>query len=328
MNDIDFVILWVDGADPAWRQAFAQAKHLDGEDSSLIRYRDWGTLRYWFRSVERFAPWVRRIHFITWGHLPAWLDTSNPKLHVVNHADYLPEAYRPTFNSNVIELNIHRIEGLAEQFVLFNDDTFLSREASPEQFFRNGLPRDMAALSIPCAEPITHTILNNQILINARYKPHKVIGRNPGKWFSPRYGLGTLLRSLLLLPWAAFPGIRDHHMPQAFRRTQFERAWQLWGAELDATSRNAFRSLADHSHWLIRYDSICRGEFHPIGFDDCGLKTLADDTIEGICHQIETRRYRMLCINDSERIADVEALQARLCSAFERLLPEKSTFER
>lgn len=328
MNEIDFVILWVDGSDPAWRREFAQARHLSEEDSSLIRYRDWQTLRYWFRSVERFAPWVRRIHFITWGHLPAWLETEHPKLHIVNHADYLPGEYRPTFNSNVIELNIHRIEGLAEQFVLFNDDTFLGRPASPEQFFRNGLPRDMACLSIPCLEPITHIILNNMLLIGAQYQPHAVIRRHPAKWFAPCYGAGKLFKNLLLLPWSSFSGIRDHHMPQAFLKRQFTRAWQTWGRELDATCRNPFRTLADHSQWLIRYDSLCRGEFHPISFGDCGLKSLTDESLEGICHDIETQRWRMLCINDSEQITDFEARSHRLCEAFERLLPERSDFER
>ena len=113
----DFVIPWVDGDDPGWRQAFAAARraangcdsgnrsksgneseggngnenrNASNEDASEIRYRDWRTLRYWFRGVERFAPWVRRIHFITWGHLPAWLDTAHPKLHVGNHAEYMP----------------------------------------------------------------------------------------------------------------------------------------------------------------------------------------------------------------------------------------------
>ncbi|MDE5814939.1 MAG: Stealth CR1 domain-containing protein, partial [Alistipes sp.] len=110
MNDTDFVILWVDGSDPAWRKEFAAARHADSgaEDASVARYRDWRTLRYWFRSVERFAPWVRRIHFVTWGHLPQWLDTAAPRLHIVRHSDYLPEAYRPTFNSNALELNLHR----------------------------------------------------------------------------------------------------------------------------------------------------------------------------------------------------------------------------
>ena len=65
-----------------------------------------GLLKYWFRAVEAYAPWVGQVHFITWGHLPEWLNTQCPKLHIVNHEDYIPEKYLPTFSANPIELNI------------------------------------------------------------------------------------------------------------------------------------------------------------------------------------------------------------------------------
>lgn len=109
MNEIDFVILWVDGNDPAWREEFVRTRQAENDDASEIRYRDWRNLHYWFRSAERFAPWVRKVHFITWGHLPAWLRRDHPKLHIVNHRDFIPAEYLPTFNSNTIELNIHQI---------------------------------------------------------------------------------------------------------------------------------------------------------------------------------------------------------------------------
>ena len=139
MNEIDFVILWVDGNDPAWREEFVRTRQAENDDASEIRYRDWRNLHYWFRSAERFAPWVRKVHFITWGHLPAWLRRDHPKLHIVNHRDFIPAEYLPTFNSNTIELNIHRIEGLADRFVLFNDDTFLTRGCRPEDFAAGGV---------------------------------------------------------------------------------------------------------------------------------------------------------------------------------------------
>ena len=265
----DFVIPWVDGDDPGWRQAFAAARraangcdsgnrsksgneseggngnenrNASNEDASEIRYRDWRTLRYWFRGVERFAPWVRRIHFITWGHLPAWLDTAHPKLHVVNHAEYMPAEYLPTFNSNTIELNIARIEGLAERFVLFNDDTFLLRDTPPEYFFRRGVPCDMARLSVVRPSSVGHIVYNDLELINAAYRQRDVLRRHPGKWFSPRYGAGNLLKSLTLAPWSFFTGIFDPHMPQPYLRRSFERAWERWGPQLDASCRNTFRS--------------------------------------------------------------------------------------
>lgn len=39
-------------------------------DNRVIRYRDWENLKYWFRGVETFAPWVNKVYFITYGHIP------------------------------------------------------------------------------------------------------------------------------------------------------------------------------------------------------------------------------------------------------------------
>ena len=91
-NKIDFVIPWVDGGDPEWLKQKNEysGKKTSEEDARDIRFRDWDTLKYWFRGVEKFAPWVNKIHFITWGHLPEWMNTENPKLHIVNHKDYIP----------------------------------------------------------------------------------------------------------------------------------------------------------------------------------------------------------------------------------------------
>ena len=183
MNEIDFVILWVDGNDPAWREEFVRTRQAENDDASEIRYRDWRNLHYWFRSAERFAPWVRKVHFITWGHLPAWLRRDHPKLHIVNHRDFIPAEYLPTFNSNTIELNIHRIEGLADRFVLFNDDTFLTRGCRPEDFFRRGVPCDMARLSVVQPSSVGHIIYNDLELINRQpaENPHAVtLGLLPG----------------------------------------------------------------------------------------------------------------------------------------------------
>ena len=110
--------------DPKWKADFAKWSGLDTTDdsrneTSVARFRDYGFLKYWFRGVEKFAPWVRRIHFVTCGQKPDWLDESNPKLNLVNHEDYIPREFLPCFNSSVLECHLHRIPGLAEHFVYF-----------------------------------------------------------------------------------------------------------------------------------------------------------------------------------------------------------------
>ena len=92
---IDFVLLWVDDSDPQWRalrKQYAPKDHFLIDDREA-RYRDFETLRYWFRAVEKFAPWVNKIYFITCGHVPAWLNLDAQKLVHVKHSDYIPEEY-------------------------------------------------------------------------------------------------------------------------------------------------------------------------------------------------------------------------------------------
>ena len=89
--DVDIVVLWVDGNDPQWLE---EKRHFEMEtdwaaQNAGNRFRDWGLMRYWFRSIEKNAPWARRIHFVTWGHLPDFLNTEHPKLHIVNHKDFI-----------------------------------------------------------------------------------------------------------------------------------------------------------------------------------------------------------------------------------------------
>lgn len=174
---IDFVIPWVDGNDPEWRReknmysgnntSFSSEKDIRDE-----RYRDWDNLQYWFRGVEKFAPWVRKIHFVTWGHLPKWLNTKHPKLHIVNHTDYIPAQFLPTFNSHTIEWNFHNIEGLSQNFVYFNDDIFVLQKVEPKDFFKHGKPVDMLALQPDVAnaddQVMPYIYLNNAMVL-AKY---------------------------------------------------------------------------------------------------------------------------------------------------------------
>ena len=92
MLDVDVVVLWVDGSDPDW---LAEKRKYDAKESAdsngLFRFRDYGLMKYWFRAIEKYMPWVRKIHFVTWGHLPPFLNTANPRLNIVRHQDYMPE---------------------------------------------------------------------------------------------------------------------------------------------------------------------------------------------------------------------------------------------
>ena len=333
---IDFVLPWVDGNDPEWRKSFLAHLPESGksDDTREVRYRDWGLLRYWFRGVERFAPWVNKIHFITCGHYPDWLDLNHPKLNFVRHEDYIPSECLPTFNSNSIELSLYRLEALADRFVLFNDDTFLVGKVNPERFFYQGLPCDIAAFDVVAstspANKFAHTILNNVSAINQRFRKREVLRRHPMKWFHPLYGV-HLFRNIALLPWPYFTGFINPHLPNAYLRSTLMEVWESYGDLLAEACTERFRSVNDYSDWLFRYWQLVKGDFHPINvFASSAYMEITERTLPRIERAILRQEKPILVLNDAELSGHVpfEVYQKRLLAAFQRILPEKSTFEK
>ena len=330
--DIDFVLPWVDGNDPAWRAERARRAEKSDGDASDVRYRDWGTLRYWFRAVDKFAPWVRRVHFITWGHLPGWLNAQDARLHIVRHEDYIPREYLPTFSSHPIELNMHRIAGLADHFVYFNDDVFLTAPVTPEDFFHKGLPRDTCRFSVvhprSTGDIFAHILVNNVGVLNRNMDRPMCRKLHGPKWYSPKNGLGSVVRSLSLSFWPFFTGFASPHLAVAYEKRTFVDLWTMEPRALDATCRRPFRTMADLSQLAARSVQLALGRFEPslpLG------RAFFPNSTEGVgpaARAIVQQKYRMVCVNDDDTGFDFEAEKRRLIAAFERILPDKCSFER
>lgn len=327
---IDFVIIWVDGNDPQWRQVKSQyVPKAAGEDDQEVRYRDWENLQYWFRAVEKYTPWVRKIHFVTWGHLPAWMNVNHPKLNIVNHKDYIPEEYLPTFNSHTIEMNLHRIEGLAEQFVYFNDDMFINRPMKPEDFFRDGKPCDTFAMDCiyfgkDSAGPYNG---NDLAVINTHFSKKRALMKHFTKWFRLRYGLKHLYRTAVLLPWAWFPGFYYHHLPNSFLKSTYEEVWEKETEILDHTSRSRIRSVTNVNQWLIKYWQLASGNFYPRTIKIGRCYHINDKNIYALLDSIKSGKDAMICINDTAKTVNFEEKKKLVIEAFESVLSQKSSFE-
>lgn len=328
-SDIDFVLLWVDGNDPEWQKERNKYKGGDGTDTTLVRYRDWQNIQYWFRAVESFAPWVRKIHFVTCGHLPKWLNTNHPKLNIVKHSDFIPMQYLPTFSSRTIDLNLHRIEGISDQFVYFNDDMFLCKPVAAKDFFRNGLPCD--SLISNCRHWMVgdeyYAPMHNDKLINAHFDKYKCIKSNPSKWFNWRYGSKNLA-SLCLLPWRNFKGFYDFHVPYSYLKSSYEAVWKEEYNELDKACKHKFRSNEDINHWLISYWQLAMGCFSPRSLKLSKYHILSNsEEINQCVKDIRTQKYKLICVNDSKSLMDFEGAKEEIINAFDFILPKKSEFE-
>lgn len=330
-DKIDFVILWVDDSDPEWRRQKMKYTPAATDDVSEKRYRDWENLQYFFRGVERFAPWVHRVFLITYGHVPKWLNTRHPKLRIVKHADYMPAGCLPTFNSNPIELMLNRIEELSSRFVLFNDDMFLIKKTKPTDFFSHGLPCDSAGLNIHSISPAKMSVyasLQATWVINQYFDMKSAIFGNWSKWFAPCYGR-HILKTLYLLPCKAFPEIQQTHLPYSYLKSTFDVVWKKEESELLETCSHRFRTKLDYSHWTMRNWQIAAGKFWPRSFAFGRSFYLSDAKVMRACADyIRTQSGSVVCINDGamtdEFFAECKTVINR---ELRRILPQKSAFE-
>lgn len=329
MEKIDFIITWVDGSDPTWKKEKNKYSNVPN-GNGVNRYREWGTLKYWFRGVEKFAPWVNKIYFVTWGHFPDWLDTTNPKLVIVKHEDFMPKEFLPTFSINPLELNFHRIKGLSEQFVFFNDDFFLVKPTKPTDFFKKGLPRDCfietVLMSNGKKDMFANALLNDMNVINKLFSKRKVMLKNFFKIFNYRYGFYNF-RTLLLLPWPYYSELYNPHTAASFLKSTYNELWKTESAWLTDASKNKFRNYNDLTQYLCSYYQLLSGKFYPRSPHFSHYFDLSNSN-EKIVNAIKKQKYHIVCLNDSYEEINFKEVQKEINDAFESLLPEKSSFEK
>lgn len=333
MEKIDFVLLWVDGNDPKWqadKNKYKQERYGNISNSDN-RFRDWDLLKYWFRGVEKNAPWVNKIHFVTYGHLPEWLDTNNEKINIVKHEDFIPKQYLPTFNSNVIQYYLKDIPGLTDKFVMFDDDQFILKSIVQTDFFVNDKVCDeygeTPIFISNLGDVYPHSLLNNMQCINQLYSKRNIYKKHFFKYVNWKYGLKNNIRTLCLLPWSYFVGIYSPHICQAYTKKHYELFWKYCNKQLEENSYNRFRENSDLTTFLVRYIELMEGDFVPRRHTFGRRMELGKNNVK-IYDAIKKQKYSVLCINDSSMDIDFDVTQKELKSCFELIFPEKSIFEK
>lgn len=319
---VDLVYMWVDGNDPEWQAK--RNRYVGGsvnksqEVVGAARWRENDELRFSLRSVEKYASWINHIYIVTDGQCPAWLDTTNPKISIIDHKEILPKEILPTFSSTAIESCIYRIPSLSEHFILGNDDTLFVKPTSKETFFEGG-------------KPIVRLMRFNRRKALRRGNYHKMIRRMQD------YIVEDFGQKIYLAP---------HHNFDAYLRSDYEYCVNNLRAETwRATSRNHFRTDDDMHRVYVGYYMIIAG--HALM-----RKVGRYNNIEGLYGRIKAvltnrfandsrcinnyskdysaqlRKYNpiMICANDSERAKDEDA--RRMKKFLEELFPEKSSFEK
>ena len=333
---IDVVIPWVDGNDLEWQKLKDQYSEVKSADKSDSRYRDWDNLQYIFRGIEKFWPWVNRVFLITCGQKPQWLNVNCEKLRLVNHSDYIPKEYLPTFNSNTIELNLHRIEELSEHFIYLNDDIFPIHPLKPTDFFRHGLPCDsslqqtLLSIYVPNDTAIQHIEFTQLGLINAHFRKRNVTKGNLYRWYGPYLGIHGMMQALLKANQHFFTGFNMYHSAQSFLKSTFDEVWHHYHDYLNEHCHNKFRQNTDVNQWLVRYWQLAENKFAP--YNKMKQRKMFSPSLSN-CDEIITsiiqQKYDIISINDNPLLSNTDfmTIKPRINEALDSLLPDKSFFE-
>ena len=291
---MDIVITYVDGLDPVWQKDYEQHT---SQPVLEKRFRDWGTLRYLFRGIEVNMPFIRKVHLVVSheSQVPAWINRS--EVHVVLHSDIIPKEYLPTFNCNPIEMHLHRIEGLDEEYLYFNDDIFPLKECQPTEFFRNG--KGVLGMSyhwLACGM-FKHICKNSDTLAR---------------------------RALGLRPSLRF--LRPQHVCTPMLKSECEQLYDLAEKEILA-SLTTTRSENNLNQYLFLDYMFLRGK---IINERLSKKHFSVGvTSAKKLHQFITcPTHKLTCINDVQLTEEryVE-LRNNILTAFEERFPQKSKFE-
>jgi Stealth protein CR2, conserved region 2/Stealth protein CR3, conserved region 3/Stealth protein CR4, conserved region 4/Stealth protein CR1, conserved region 1 len=309
--DIDLVFSWVDGNDPEFRarRAAQMSQVLVGEgDDAEARIRQIDELKFAMRSVNMFAPWIRRIFIATDSAPPSWL-AEHPMVTIVPAEEHFSDrAALPTYNSHAVESQLHNIPGLSEHFLYSNDDMFFGRPLKASMFFSpGGVTRFIEAktrIGLGANDPTRSGFENaarvNRQLLFERFG--QVITRHLEHTAVP-------LRKSVLIEM-------EREFPEEFARTQ----------------SSAFRSGTDISvtNSFYHYYALMTGR----AVQQEKAKVRYVDTTShaglGLLPELRKRRgYDFFCLNDSS-FPEVSAAERaeRVVSFLERYFPIPAPWEK
>ncbi len=309
--DIDLVYLWVDGNDPEWIEKKKTATgriHDNSEADCKGRYANNDELKYSLRSVEKHAPWVRKIYIVTDNQIPEWLNTDHPKIKIIDHKDILPPESLPCFNAVIIEHYIYKIDGLAEHFLLANDDMFFNKALHPTYFFSND------------GFPIIRQ--KKKLFGKWAYLFKKSIGLKPGQYRK------MLLRAAKLIKikyGKSFIGV-PHHNVDSYRKSDYQQAVEvIFKDQVESNMRNHVRTADDLNRAAFSYYALAIGHGH-LKYVNRRESSRILPYRDNMLRHFNKYNPDLFCLNDNQRVTDEHR---KLIKPFlEKVFPQKCSFEK
>ncbi|HHU96533.1 MAG: Stealth CR1 domain-containing protein [Bacteroidota bacterium] len=310
--DIDLVYLWVDGSDLEWltkkNRFLGLQTHFSEEAITKARNADNGELMYSLRSMEKHAPWIRKVFIVTDEQTPRWLDLTNDRVEVVDIRQLLPPESLPCYNSVVIEHCLWKIPDLSEHFLYANDDMFFHKPLTPSFFFTSGghpVVRLQRAFMGKWVNQVKHRLsIPTNIYRKTIHRAALLIEEKFGRYYS-----GT-----------------PHHNIDAYLKSDYRRVSEVdFKEEISATLTHHVRTEEDIQRIIYLYYALAinRGELRYVGRNEsCRIRLHKPD----FSYFINKYNPSLFCLNDSHHATDDD--RKRVEPFLLSLFPEKSSFEK
>ncbi len=310
IGEIDLVYMWVDGKDPNWQEKkllYTGQVSDQSETNNMGRYVSNDELKYSLRSAEKHAPWIRKIFIVTDNQVPVWLDRAHPKIKVVDHQEIMPPEILPCFNSSVIEYFLYKIPGLAERFLLANDDMFFNADVTPDFFFvKDGFPI---------------VRLKRKPLGKWHYRFKVFMGKNIGQYSRMVIDSALLVERLF---GKYYPGV-PHHNIDAYLKSNYQRAVEdVFHDQIKRSQQNRVRAYGDlhRSAFGYYFLAVGRGKVKYVKRKESfRILTYRHD----VSAYIQRYKPKLFCLNDSEHLNDQH--RKKISNFLDKHFPMKSTFE-
>lgn len=292
---MDIVITYVNGLDPVWQSDYEKYTNQPVLEK---RFRDWGTLRYLFRGIAENMPFIRRVHLVVSheSQVPEWVNRK--EVHIVLHKDIIPEEYLPTFNCNPIEMHLHRIEGLDEEYLYFNDDLFPMKRCEATDFFKDG------KCFLGMSRHFVVWDMFKRICRNSDRLARKALGLEPRRWF-----------------------LRPQHICTPMFRSLCEELYAKVPQEIAATSMSKVRNDDNLNQYLFLDYAYLTGRLVNKRLSKKHF-SVGMTSARRLHTFITNPSHALVCINDvqlsEQRYAE---LRTALLNAFEERFPQKSKYE-
>lgn len=309
---IDIVIPYYNDHDNKWREVLrSYMKETNSTDTQVVgdeRYRDWDCFKYWFRCVEKNCKWVNKVFLLVASEtqIPDWLDTSNPKLRVVYHREFIPKEILPTFNTMTIEMYIPRIKDLSDNYVYCNDDYYFLNPTTAGMFFVDNYPvyRDnveelikFGAYWLEAIDGTFYEVLNNGIDLQK-----EIVGDN-AHWYAL------------------------DHLPVAHKKDfENEIIDKYYDRFIEANKTSRFRNKTMYSnHVFVCLYKDLRPYYKFNNYHNSYYVTIKKDI-----NFEEHGHCDMICLNDTEQLSreNFEEVKNKMIDFFEKRFLKKSTFEK